>query len=94
MLPVPLVGEQTIEYLEPNSYEAHHVRVPGYDYYERYREFFDEVEQISSNEAPARGQTYIYEDRNQWPTKHMPLRKPSTGARHLDAVPLCWVEQD
>jgi SAM-dependent methyltransferase len=93
VLPVPLVGEQTIEYLEPNPYEAYHVRAPGYDYYERYGEFFDEVEQISSNEAPARGQTYIYEDRSQWPTKHMPLRKPSTGERHLDVVPLCWVEQ-
>jgi SAM-dependent methyltransferase len=92
VLPVPLVGATTVEYPEPNPLEAFHVRAPGYDYYDRYREFFDRVEVISSEDAPAAAQTFIFEDRSGWPTKTMPHRLPSTGTRHADAVPLCWVD--
>jgi len=31
ILPVPLVCEKTLEYPEPNPYEAYHVRAPGMD---------------------------------------------------------------
>lgn len=92
VLPVPLVGPLTVEYAEPNPLEAFHVRAPGYDYYDRYREFFDRVEVVSSADAPTSAQTFIFEDRSKWPTRSMPDRLPSAGARHADAVPLCWVD--
>jgi SAM-dependent methyltransferase len=92
VLPVPLVGDRTVEYPEPNPLEAFHVRAPGYDYYDRYAEFFDRVELFSSEDAPAEAQTFIFEDRSHWPTRTMPHRRPSTGERHRDVVPLCWVD--
>lgn len=91
VLPVPLVGATTVEYSRPNPLEAFHVRAPGYDYYERYREFFDRVDIVTSDDAPASAQTHIYENRSRFPTRAMPDRLPSPGRRHLDAVPLCWV---
>ena len=90
VLPVPLVGPTTVEYRAPNPMEAFHVRAPGYDYYERYREFFDQVDVVTSDDAPGSAQTYVYEDRSGFPTRTMPDRLPSSGRRHLDAVPLCW----
>ena len=92
VLPVPLVGDRTVEYSEPNPLEAFHVRAPGYDYYDRYAAFFDRVDLVSSEDAPADAQTFIFEDRSQWPTRTMPHRLPSLGERHRDVVPLCWVD--
>lgn len=91
VLPVPLVGDTTVEYREANPLEAFHVRAPGYEYYERYREFFDRVDVVSSDDAPGETQTYVYENRSKFPTRAMPDRLPSPGRRHRDAVPLCWV---
>jgi len=89
VLPVPLVGTQTVEYPAPNPLEAYHVRAPGYDYYDRYDQFFSSVERLSSHDAPAAAQTFVYEDRSNWPTRSMPHRAPSPGERHTDVVPLC-----
>jgi SAM-dependent methyltransferase len=90
VLPVPLIGEHTIEYPAPNPVEEFHVRAPGYDYYDRYHDFFARVDVISSADAPERIQPYIHEDRSKWPTRSMPWRVASEGRRHADAVPLCW----
>lgn len=92
VLPVPLVGPTTVEYRTANPLEAFHVRAPGYDYYDRYRAFFDRVDVVTSDDAPQSAQTYVYENRAKFPTRAMPDRVPSPGRRHLDAVPLCWVD--
>ena len=34
ILPIPIVGYETVEYPEPNPYEFGHVRSPGFDYFE------------------------------------------------------------
>lgn len=60
ILPVPIVANETIEYPEPNPYEAGHVRQPGADYLERYSTYFTKVEKYSSNHFPSIYQIYIY----------------------------------
>ncbi|MEL7114958.1 MAG: methyltransferase domain-containing protein [Pseudomonadota bacterium] len=42
-LPVPMTAGDTEEYDAPRPEEADHVRGPGLDYFDRYREVFDEV---------------------------------------------------
>jgi SAM-dependent methyltransferase len=90
ILPVPVVCSKTIEYPEPNPYEAGHVRAPGLDYFERYREYFSRVEIHTSDSFPEKHQLFIYEDRSVWPTKDCPLRSPMQGERHADFVPVCY----
>ena len=91
ILPVPIVGDRTIEYAEPNPAEFGHVRAPGLDYYDRYRKVFSKVEVFSFDQFDAGYQVYVYEDRSHWPTPDMPMRLPSPGVRHLDFVPVCTV---
>jgi SAM-dependent methyltransferase len=91
ILPVPLVAEKTIEYSEPNPYEGHHVRAPGFDYFDRYNQYFSKVDKISSDSLPGRYQLFVYENRSQWPTRECPLRPSMQGEKHIDIVPLCYV---
>lgn len=91
ILPVPIVAEKTIEYSEPNPYEAFHVRAPGLDYFNRYERHFSRVERFASNSLPEKYQLFIYEDRSQWPTKECPLRPCVQGVKHIDIVPVCYV---
>lgn len=91
ILPVPLVGNETVEYPAPNPLEWDHVRAPGYDYYTRFNGFFSKVEKIASSHFPFEFQPFVFEDRSQWPTKQFPLRKPSNGYCHEDIVPICYV---
>ena len=91
ILPVPVVCSYTIDYPEPNPNEAGHVRAPGPDYFERYREFFARVEVFTSEAYPQEHQVFIYEDRSRWPTKDCPLRPPMQGEKHSDFVPVCFV---
>jgi SAM-dependent methyltransferase len=91
ILPVPIVADKTIEYPEPNPNEANHVRAPGYDYFERYRQFFSKVDEYRSDSLPDKYQLYIYEDRSRWPTNECPLRPPMPGQKHIDIVPVCYV---
>ena len=90
VLPVPIVCEKTIEYPSANPYEAGHVRAPGLDYFEKYKEFFDEIEVYASNQFPEKYQLFMYEDRAIWPTRDCPLRLPMQGKRHPDFVPVCF----
>ena len=89
VLPVPIVADQTIEYPEPVSTEFNHVRAPGIDYFDRYREFFPTVEIYDSNDCPDRYQPFMYEDRSDWPTPKFPYRLPMPGQKHVDFVPVC-----
>jgi len=91
ILPVPIVGERTIEYTEPNPAEFGHVRAPGLDYYDRYRQVFSDVKVFTSDQFEPAYQLFVYEDRSHWPTPDMPLRLPSPGIRHSEFVPVCQV---
>ncbi len=91
ILPVPVVCEKTIEYPQPNPDEAYHVRAPGFDYFDRYGEYFSRVALHTSDSFPERYQLFIYEDRSAWPTLECPLRPPMPGERHADVVPICYV---
>jgi SAM-dependent methyltransferase len=91
ILPVPIIGEKTIEYPEPNPNEHYHVRAPGMDYFDRYERHFAEVERFSSGPLPKKYQLFVYEDRSQYPTKESPLRPSMQGEKHNDIVPVCYV---
>jgi len=91
ILPVPIVGDRTVEYSEPNPAEHGHVRAPGLDYYDRYRRVFSRVDVFDSDQFDPIYQAFVYEDRSCWPTPKMPLRQPSPGVCHLDFVPVCIV---
>ena len=91
ILPVPIfAGTETVEYPEANPFEAYHVRQPGYDYFDRYKPFFTKIEFHRSGDYPPEFQTYIYEDRSGWPTPQMPYKRPMSGLRHEDIVPVCY----
>jgi len=87
ILPVPVIGDVTVEYPEPNPAEANHVRSPGRDYFERYRKYFSSVRVVASDEVPAQIQPFVYEDRTRWANET--LRPVEPGDRHLDKVPVC-----
>lgn len=91
VLPVPLVGEVTVEYPAPVATEYGFIRAPGYDYYERYLTYFSSVTTFSSEDFDERYQPYVYEDRSRYPTKASPYRVSSRGARHRDVVPFAFV---
>jgi predicted SAM-dependent methyltransferase len=52
VLPVPLVGNTTVEYGEPNPHEWGHWRAPALDYFDRYRKRFREVREYRSDMFP------------------------------------------
>ena len=74
VLPVPLVGDRTIEYPGPVATEFGHVRAPGYDYYERYKSHFSTISTFSSEDFDEQYQVFVYEDRSRYPTKSCPYR--------------------
>jgi SAM-dependent methyltransferase len=90
ILPVPVIAEHTVDYPEPNPHEAGgHIRAPGVDYFDRYRQVFAQVRVVSSSDYPERFQTWVYDDRTAWPDT-MPLRPTRSGERHSDYVPICY----
>lgn len=91
VLPVPIVAASTIEYPEANPFEVGHVRAPGPDYLDRYRECFREVVEHESGSFPEEHQGFVYEQRDHWPAPEMPHKKAMPGERHLDIVPVCFV---
>lgn len=91
VLPIPILGDQTIDYPTSVSSEWGNWHGPGWDYEKRFQEAFNKVEWYRSTDAPARSQTFLYEDRSRWPTPTYPYRRPSPGAVHEDGIPICWV---
>lgn len=89
VLPVPVVSEQTIEYPEPNPNETYHVRAPGKDYFERYKTIFSEVRLYNSSQFSSNYQTFLYEDRSQYPNELSPYRYASYEDKYEDIVPVC-----
>jgi len=89
ILAVPSRSGKTIEYPEPVPTEHYHVRMPGMDYFDRYREVFDTVTLYTSDDFPNRFQPYVYEDRTVFPTETSPYQLPETGRKFLEIVPCC-----
>ena len=90
VLPVPIACLATVEYPEAVASEAWHVRAPGPDYFDRYREWF-RVEVFASGDFDAKHQLYVHEDRTRFPNQFAPYRTPSPGPLHIDLVPVCYV---
>lgn len=74
MIPVPIKGEYTIEYNEPNPHECGHIRSPGKDYYDRYKNFFTKIILYKSADFDEKYQLYVYEN----------------GKKCADTVPVCF----
>jgi SAM-dependent methyltransferase len=91
ILPVPLVADRTVEYEKPNPHESGHVRAPGPDYFDRYRNYFSRVELVASDVFPEKFQLFVHEDRSTWPTHECPQRPAMRGEKHVDIVPVCHV---
>jgi SAM-dependent methyltransferase len=89
ILPVPVPSLKTVEYGAPNPHEDGHVRAPGLDYYDRYRQYFSRVEVWDSTRFPAETQVLVYEDRTGFPNALNPLRSAMPGHPHPDYVPVC-----
>jgi predicted SAM-dependent methyltransferase len=89
ILPVPVVSELTIEYPKPNPHESDHVRAPGKDYFERYKQVFSTVTIYCSSDFPKKYQPFLYEDRSHYPNEMSPLRQPSYEQKYDDFVPVC-----
>lgn len=90
VLPVPVVSPFTVEYPGPNKYEFGHVRAPGVDYFDRYKEIFQKVEVWDSGQFPSEFQLYTYEDRSNYPSETSPHRMPMEGEKFKDYVPVCY----
>lgn len=91
VLPVPILAEDTIEYPKANPHEFGYVRAPGMDFYDRYRKWFSTVDSYESWYFPEKYQTCLCENRRNWPTESMPLRRPMSGTKHPETVPVCFV---
>ncbi len=89
ILPVPIIGEKTIEYSKPNPHEFDHVRSTGKDYYEKYKAHFKTVKLYSSSDFNPLHQLHVYEDRSK-KIASMPLRPAVSGDKHEDIVPVCF----
>jgi len=92
VLPVPILCDRTVEYPEPVEAEAWHVRAPGPDYFERY-DVFDRLRVWSSEDLEDRHQTWAYEDRSIPSRTSPPERSVTGGARHIDYVPIGYVDR-
>ncbi len=92
VLPIPILGQTTVDYPEAVPGECNNWHGPGWDYELRFRAHFDRFEWFRSEDAPQSSQTFLYEDRTKWPSKTYPYRQASPGNRHSDAIPICWVD--
>ena len=81
LLPVPVTSDKTVEFDRVNLRAYGHVRSPGLDYFEKYRELFSNVELHSSDEYPDEHQTALYEWRKG--TDKEFIRRP-------EFVPVCY----
>jgi len=88
ILPVPVIGKNTVEYGQEDRHEFGHVRCPGADYFDRYNEVFSKVRIYKSSDFDQKYQLYLYEDRTKWPD-NITQRPFEAGEKHLDMVPVC-----
>lgn len=74
IIPVPIRGEYSVEYDNTNPRECGHVRSPGEDYYDRYRDFFTKIILYKSTDFDEKYQLYVYENME----------------KRADTVPVCF----
>lgn len=91
ILPVPLGGEKTIEYPEPNPSQYYHVRAPGFDYFDRYKRHFSKIVKYSSDSFSMKHQVFVFFDRSQFPTTEDPVSPSMQCEKTIDIVPVCYV---
>lgn len=92
ILPVPIVAGATVEYGKAILAESGHVRAPGLDYFDRYRETFDHVSFLRSTDFDASYQLLDLTDRNKW-GEGLAQHRPSMEVRQsVDFVPICRKE--
>jgi predicted SAM-dependent methyltransferase len=89
ILPVPVLGDHTVEYGKPNKFETFHVRAPGKDYYQRYINYFHKVDLLSSESFDKKYQLFICEDRMTFSSEKFPDRPRVRGTKHLEIIPIC-----
>jgi SAM-dependent methyltransferase len=90
VLPVPILGETTIEYSEPKEWE--HVRAPGTDYFDRYRQVFSAIQVFTSEDFPPVHQTFVRFKGTipeWWPPRPSFMQESTRGYRLTDFVPVC-----
>ena len=68
------------------------MRAPGPDYFDRYTAF-DRIKIWTSDDFDDRYQTWAYEDRSIPSRTSPPERSISFGARHIDYVPIVFVDE-
>jgi SAM-dependent methyltransferase len=83
---VPIVADMTVEYVTRNSREYGHVRAPGPDYYAKFAGLFQSIIEISSDQAPAVNQPFLYESRTCFPNRNAPERPGQSGTKHGDII--------
>ena len=83
VLPVPLMGLQTVEYEEPDPSQDYHVRAPGLDYFERYNQF-SKVEIYTSAEVEEEYQPFVISDTAFNSPFHF------TDNKINDYIPICY----
>ncbi len=91
ILSVPLVGERTIEYSEPNQEEWNHVRAPGLDYFDRYEECFSRVLKYTSDSFSGKYQLFVYEDTDERSAEKCCSGLSVEDGKNIDFVPVCYV---
>jgi len=91
ILPVPVICEHTIEYDEPDPLQDYHVRAPGLDYYERYKNVFSSVEMISSFDVDENIQPFVYLN-DEYIIQDGEWVHPYwvDGHKFIDIVPICY----
>ncbi|MBN1125530.1 MAG: methyltransferase domain-containing protein [Sedimentisphaerales bacterium] len=86
IIQVPITAMKTIEYPAPNPYETDHVRCPGQDYYDRFRDLFAKLETFSSKDFDDSYQLYAKVDWSGYPNEYSPYRLPLPGDRHVNII--------
>ncbi|MBN1817397.1 MAG: class I SAM-dependent methyltransferase [Sedimentisphaerales bacterium] len=86
IIQVPITAIETIEYPAPNPYETDHVRCPGRDYYDQFRDLFTRMETFSSGDFDDSYQLYAKVDWSGYPNEHSPYRLPLSGDKHANRI--------
>ncbi len=91
ILPVPIIGQHTVEFDEPDPLQDYHVRAPGVDYYDRYKMIFSSVEMVSSFDVDEDIQPFIY-SKDKFSIRDDGWVHPYLveGRKYIDCLPICY----